>query len=95
MAQNVVALKELNPVVSELPDRDNRLLFLCPKCRQRMIAVEYWGFPASEKPQRWSGHGTIETLTLSPSINSEHSSPSHNGCLGWHGVVKDGECRSA
>lgn len=74
----------------ELPTRAgaNGVMFDCPKCQRHSVLVWDRTVPAGigPGPGRWDFSGdTLDTLTLSPSVNLEP-----HGCC-WHGWVRDGD----
>lgn len=97
-------LEELRPQLSDAGSTFQTLYFLCPLCRQRMVAVDIWGGTAGDieiEPGKvvrlWHAkpgpHRDFASLSITPSIDAVHSTPAANGCKGWHGFVTNGEAR--
>jgi len=55
------------------------LRFLCPACKQHNIVIPLTGEHA------WQHTGTVETLTVTPSIDAQ-TPPCR-----WHGWIRNGE----
>lgn len=70
-------LTDLDPTL-----KAGHLTFRCPMCGDHMIRI-----PVADKADgnAWSASGTLENLTVKPSIRSE----TKPRCL-WHGYVTDG-----
>lgn len=74
------------------------VLFVCPGCREHSILVWFTDrvvaaeqFPAP----RWRPEGgTLDDLTLSPSINLDTPSAREHGTCRWHGWIRNGEAVS-
>jgi hypothetical protein len=97
-----VPLTELKPkMMRSAAAGAMELCFLCPNCRKRLVLIDVWEQPAAEVKaksgfslnvweMRWPNKADWGTLSLSPSINSQHHRPAEDGCTGWHGHVTEG-----
>ncbi len=93
-----VKLADLSPALTPSPvvDYAQRLTFLCPACRKRLIYVDICRgrahaklWHAEQGPDRSWG-----SLTITPSIDATHAPDDREpACVGWHGLITDGEIR--
>jgi hypothetical protein len=104
-----VKLADLDASFVETDGRRVGVQFCCPACRRERILVPF-ALPPSGDARELNVHGvvwqrtgdTLETLTLSPSVNFRHvygglgsdSSEPRTECT-WHGWVRDGQAVSA
>lgn len=76
-------LTDLEPKLTE-----TTLYFKCPACGEHKIAIPIG--PGSVFPGKpWSVTGTLENLTVHPSIDAK-TPPCH-----WHGWIRNGEMVNA
>jgi hypothetical protein len=85
---------------SDAPDGAQGVMFMCPACQNHYILI-YFSNPINapiataecDQNPRWLRNGdTLDTLTLSPSINLDTANlpADYTGCR-WHGFVKNGD----
>jgi hypothetical protein len=103
-----VKLAELDASFVSVDERRVAVQFRCPGCRRERIVIPFAnppdGGPASPDMNRrgvlWQRTGeTLETLTLTPSIDFRHTIPSDRSWVAprvchWHGWVRNGEAVS-
>lgn len=63
---------------------ETQLRFRCPACQEHYIVIPV-GPVQQGNPPVWSASGTVENLTIQPSIDST-TPPCH-----WHGWIRDGQ----
>lgn len=86
-------LSELEPgFVSSAAGNRIGVHFKCPKCRDQQIYI-----PTHDTDARvnWGVQGTLETLTLHPSVDSKHPIGDTTETCHWHGWIQNGEARDA
>lgn len=95
-------LEDLSPELSPAVYPGAQVLaFRCPNCRQRLVTANIWSGPQStleyEPGKNINLHHAEQgpncdwaTLTVTPSIDSQHGKPSASGCTGWHGHITKG-----
>lgn len=71
-------LTELDPKLT-----DTQLRFRCPLCQDHFIVIPLAG------PHAWQAHGTVENLSVTPSIAAE----TKPRCF-WHGFITGGEMQT-
>ena len=72
-------LVDLDPKLTE-----TTLRFRCPACGEHRISIPV-GAQTQAVPPIWAAHGTVENLTVTPSIDAL-TPPCR-----WHGFVTNGE----
>jgi hypothetical protein len=88
----------------ELPDDQGAqgVLFVCPKCQGHSVICWFSNprnappVPAAAfpRPGRWAAEGSIDNLTLMPSVDLskiDEENPESPGRCYWHGWVTNGE----
>lgn len=98
-------LEELKPLLGQSAySGAQSLLFLCPLCRQRMVSIDIWAgkdgpleYEAGKVIKLWHAeqgpNKDWATLSITPSIDAQHNTPSASGCTGWHGFITNGEVK--